>query len=260
MAPTLVLDDVDLELMAMIEAYQLQLNALADAAATAVRDAFLALPEVRDALLAEFERESRAIVLAARLEGADLASGLVSVLAGQTPKPVVLKFGDVAFDAPFLRTWHRLKEGDSFQQAQEAGASEAEIIGHNAAHDGAMGRMANTGLRVVGARRVLSPGACEWCQVLSVQRYHSVDAATFGHGGRHNKKNCKCSVVAIYGKRDPGRTLNKRRYADLKASGAPKRVAENTKRLAANRAAARSAALPAGTDTTDPRVQRVLNL
>lgn len=248
--------DPDAELVAMIEAYQIRLNALADQAAAMIRDAFLSLPEVRDHLLADFAKEAKVIVDAARLEGADLASGLVSVLADEIPKAAILKFEDVAYDAPFLRTWHQLKQGESFPDARLSGASEAEIIGHNAAHDGAMNRMGHTGLRVVGARRVLSPNACEWCQVVSVQRYRSVESASFGHGGAHNKKNCKCSVVTIMGKRDPGLTLNKRRYADLKASGAVKRVNEGIRAPKPSR----SSQLPAGTDATDPRVQRLLNL
>jgi len=257
MAAGSVIDlDRDADLVSLVEAYQLRLNALADQAAAMIRDAFLSLPEVRDHLLADFIKEAAMIVDAARLEGADLATGLVMELAGTMPKPVDLVFGAVDLDAPFLRTWHQLAEGQPFPDARLSGASEAERLGSNAAHDGANNRMAHTGLRVVGARRVLSPNACEWCQVVSVQRYRSVESASFGHGGAHNKKNCKCTAVAIYGKRDPGLTLNKRRYAELKASGGVKRVNEGIRAPKPSR----SPQLPPGTDTTDPRVQRLLNL
>lgn len=211
---------LDEELVLLLAAYQNQLGLVADAASVAVREEWRLLDSADRNLIVEFEKVSRPIVTGARLEGSDLANGLLHELTGEFAKTVdIADLAAPAYDAPFLRTWHNLSEGAPWKDAFEGGGSQAEAIGHDAPYDGANFRMGNSKLRLVGARRVLSKGACRWCQLASVQKYKSIESASFGHGGRHDKRNCRCVAVGIYGKRDPGRTLNRRRYAELKASG-----------------------------------------
>jgi hypothetical protein len=131
---------------------------------------------------------------------------------------------EVAFDGPFLRTWHQLKEGYTYQEARESGASIAELTGRDATRDGASARMGQPGTKVRGWRRVITAGACEWCQVVGTQIYRTQESATFGHHG------CKCEIVAVPYGTDPGKAINKVRLTELRKSGAVQRVSEARER------------------------------
>lgn len=221
--------------MAMIEAYQNRLNTVADNAAEHSRTSFLSLPSIQREYLGDFIEAIRPVLEAAQIEASELAAALIIDLADKVPKFGTLTLPEIVFDMPFHHTWHDLKGGMRYEDARLGGAGRAEQLGRDATYGGANARMEASGLKKVGFRRVINAGACEWCQLVSVQRYRSMESANFGHGGRGkaNRKNCRCVVVTIWGHRDPGRTLNQRRYAELKAQGVPERVNEAHRRQAA---------------------------
>lgn len=223
-----LVDEADL--IGLTEAYIDQLDRLAGATGTEVRDVFLELEHLNRADVDRFAAEATPYFRAARSEAIDLTSGYLSEATGARLDAIDLTTLDPDVTAPFLRTWHNLKEGQPWAEARQGGASQAEAAGYDYAQAGAAQRMANPGTKVRGYRRVLSPTACEWCRVVSTQLYKSAESARFGH------HKCKCTVVAVATSADPGRAINRRRLASglpsrmgaqrdaLKASGAMSRV------------------------------------
>jgi hypothetical protein len=210
--------------------YQAQLNGLAAHAGRIAREVWSELGGTDREFIEVFKREAAPVVLGARQEAIDLTSAYLHELTDQAPKSMDLDLLEPRWRDPFLRTWRELKKGKEWVDAKESGAGQAQAITIDAVQSGAIGRMTHSGiLGIVGFRRVLQPGACDWCRLVSVQRYHSAEAASFGHG--HDKHNsCRCTVVAIYGKRDPGRTINASRLAELKAEGVVDKVSKANQR------------------------------
>lgn len=208
--PTLT-NDVDLTL-----AYQRQINALADLTAAVTRQLWMELPGTVEALIKRWIDEAKPFVEGGRAEAVDLTTAYLAELTGETPKtfdPAV--FIEPAYEAPFLRTWKHLSDGQPWDQARAGATSQAESMAVDAVQSGGIERMTHSGLKIVGYRRVVTPDACDWCRLVSTQRYHTAHTASFGHGrGKHN--NCHCTVVAIFGKRDPGRVINHTRLAEVK--------------------------------------------
>lgn len=66
--------------------------------------------------------------------------------------------------------------------------------------------------QVVGYRRVPNGGACIFCQLASVQRYHIRDLMPI-------HPSCHCGVAPIVGNRDPGRTINEPLHDKLQKDG-----------------------------------------
>ena len=157
-------------------------------------------------------RNAKPITTGGAQEAADLASGYLATLTNDRLRTSPIDIPYVPFDSPFHRTWHQLKEQDEWAQARESGASVAEGIGYDAASDGASARMGQPGTKVMGWRRLLQPGACEWCQVVSTQLYHTQASATFGH------LKCKCKPIAVPRHTDPTQKINEARLRDLRES------------------------------------------
>lgn len=193
------------------------LNDLADLVGVAVRDIFENMSRVDRADIAAFMAEASPYAQAGAQEGADMAAAYLSQLTGSTIRPTDLTMPAVKYDDPFLRTWHQLTEGYDYEAARESGSSVAEMIGRDAARDGASERMGKA-KDVRGWRRVISAKACEWCRVVGTQLYRTQASATFGHHG------CKCQIVAVPYGADPGKAINDARLRELKASGAVERV------------------------------------
>lgn len=224
-----LIDEIDS--VALTLAYERELDALADAVARAVRQVFLDLDHLDRADIDEFVRNAKPITTGGAQEAADLASAYLSTLTGSklTTSPIAMPY--VAFDSPFHRTWHQLSQDDPWEQARESGASVAEGIGYDAASDGASARMGQPGTKVKAYRRLLQPGACEWCQVVATQLYRTQESATFGH------LNCHCKPVPVLKDQDPTKKINEARLRHLRETGAVQRATDAAARARARRRA-----------------------
>ena len=111
-----------------------------------------------------------------------------------TPPSVRMDDVDVAprTDHPFLATWHAAAEGRPNEEAVAAGRSQAQAIAADFVQQTArrtgdvVAREANVRTRW---RRVPNAGACQWCQAVAGQTYHSAASADFGHD------RCFCHVM-----------------------------------------------------------------
>lgn len=228
----------DAETVALTLAYEAEIDRLAIAVGRAVRDAFLDLAHLDAADIEEFIRNAKPYTSAGINEAADLAKGYIIELTGDstiTPGTIDPR---VYFDTPFHKTWHRLSEGDLWADARQSGASVAEGVGYDAVSDGASAGMGKATKSATGWRRLLQPGACEWCQVVATKLYRTQESATFGH------LKCHCKPVPVLRANDPTAAINKARLSELKASGATKRAAEISKRARARRRAQTQGEMP----------------
>lgn len=105
--------------------------------------------------------------------------------------PATVYGGRAAFEA----MWHALAEKRGFDQAVATGQSAAQaqvanFVASTARQVG--GHVAKqSGRRITGWERVPSPTACDWCQTVAGQIYHSADSADFGHD------RCDCTAVPV---------------------------------------------------------------
>lgn len=204
----------------LTETYIDLVSAIAQAAGAELRRLFESMGSIDRADIASFVEQARPITSAGAAEAAELTTGYLSELTGETPSALDL-VETAKFDAPFLRTWHNLKEGQAYEDARAGGAYQAETVGHDATLDGGAQRMTSPGVKVRGWRRVITPTACEWCQVVSTQLYKTAETARLQ--GKHH--DCKCHVVAVPSdKADVAQAMNRARLKQLKASGAVSRV------------------------------------
>jgi hypothetical protein len=216
MADTLTLTEA--EAVELTLAYIAELDALATLVGSALREIFADLAHTDRGDIEAFIAEASPYTSAGVAEAGDLAAAYLSEMTGSFIRPSDLVAPAIAFDGPFLRTWHELSEGRSYTDAKDSGASMAEMTGYSATNDGAMARMAQPGTKVKGWRRVINPTACEWCQVVATQLYKTQESATFGHHA------CACTPVPALSELDPGKAINSARLRELKASGAVQRV------------------------------------
>jgi len=205
-------------------AYIAELDMLASLVGVALRDIFAELASTDRADIEAFIAEATPYTNAGIAEAGDLASAYLSEMTGKAIRPSDLIAPTIAWDGPFLRTWHNLSEGMPYAEAKESGASVAEMTGYTATNDGAVARMGQPGTKVRGWRRVINAGACEWCRVVSTQMYKTQASATFGHW------KCRCTTVAVMAGVDPGKAINQARLRELKASGAVERVSKARER------------------------------
>lgn len=226
----------ELAIVDLTEAYFDQLDRLAEATGAEIRAVWLSLRHLNRRDVEQFVREATPFFRAGRSEAIDLTAGYLSEVTGKAPPVVDLATTAADVEAPFLRTWHLLKGGNPWDVARQSGASQADMVGYDHVQQGAADRMANPGTKTRGYRRVLSPNACEWCQVVATKLYKTAETARFGH------KKCKCRVVAIVGRRhaEAANAINKSRLADLKGSGAVGRATDQTKAYRARQAEARN--------------------
>lgn len=215
-----------------------ELELLSRAVGAAIREAFMNMSDYERAQLAEWVERARPLSQAGTAEGADLAGAYLAELTGVTP-PVI---GDLSLDyidleAPYTRMWHDLESGMDWNDARNGGASQAEAIGRDSTSGGATKRMGKPGTKVIAYQRVVSAGACEWCQVVATQLYRSAETASLG--GQHH--SCKCRVVAVTEENAKSvRHINSQRLRSLKKSGAIGRASAARERSRARQSAART--------------------
>lgn len=230
MAATLVDEALAVDLTL---AYVAEMERLGDLVGAALREVFDGFTALDRAQLAEWLETVRPLAGAGAAEAVDLTSAYLAELTGAAPAAVDLALVDTPLDGPFLRHWHDLKVGMPWEQARAAGGSQAEMLGVDVTNEGAAARMARPGVKTRGYLRVLSPGACEWCQVVSTQLYHSADSARFGHHA------CKCRVVPVVGERvhSAATAINRSRLTELRGSGAIGRASASRARSRAREGA-----------------------
>lgn len=108
---------------------------------------------------------------------------------------------------PFVSHWTALSEGKSWDDAQMAGAHRAAELADTdvalAARWSARDSMAAHAPRIVGYRRVLTGAkSCTFCAVVSTRKYNIEDLMPI-------HVHCDCTVAPIWGRKDPGRVINR---------------------------------------------------
>jgi hypothetical protein len=206
-------------------AYLEEVDRLAQAVGDAVRDVFRDLTSIDRSEVAAFIEGASPYTTAGQQGGADLAAAYLSEVLDETISVVDLRFPEIPFDGPFLRTWHNLGEDMPYSEARSGGESVAEMLGHDATTNGASTASGQTKTKLRGWRRPIQAKACEWCRVVGTQLYKSQESATFGHHG------CRCKPpVPVFEGFDPGKQINDARLKELRESGAVKRVSEARER------------------------------
>lgn len=206
-------------LVALIRRFQAQLGLVADRTAFAFALAWEGLGQYDEADVTRFAAATSQAAAAGKMASIRLAGGFYSAL-GSVPAAgldAARVPTEVPARDPFIAYWRALKNGEAWLDAVGAGRNRAGAIGGDFIHSTARqtgGLVAEeTGQRVVGWRRVLTGKSCAWCATVATQRYHSADAADFGH------HHCDCTAIPIYGDRDPGRVINKPVLDVLKKRG-----------------------------------------
>lgn len=112
-------------------------------------------------------------------------------------RPVAVRPDAVPVEArirhPFLSAWHALAEDRPFDEAIQAGRSQASAVGFDFVQstsrrtgDVVADRAGRTRVRW---QRVPGPKACAWCELVAGQLYTSAESADFGHD--------RCDCVAV---------------------------------------------------------------
>lgn len=131
------------------------------------------------------------VLTAAQNRAIDLqVAYLQRILAERVPfdRAALLKTAQIDITEPLIAFANALDSGNTFEQAVLSGRLRAEGIGESGTHWAS--RAANTAVRrPMRWQRVLSGGACEWCQMVAGQTYASAESASFGH------LHCSCGVV-----------------------------------------------------------------
>lgn len=156
------------------------------------------------------------VLIAAQEHAASLQVAYLQALLGTRlnfdPRAVVAT-ASIDISQPFIAFANALDNGAALAAAVDAGHLRAAAVGESGVTWAA--RAANSvgdrEQRIVGWTRVLSGGACDWCQLVSTQRYTSAESASFGH------LRCNCDVDPIIGDRDPGQVVNHELLAELKS-------------------------------------------
>lgn len=138
-------------------------------------------------------------IAAAKAASVRLANALYSLVLDVPPARLSAEKIATTYnaDAAFQSFWHALSEGRDFGSALDAGGSTAQaqvanFVTSTARQTG--GTVAKqSGRQLNGWARVPSATACEWCQLVSLQTYHSAESADFGHD------RCDCTAVPIAG-------------------------------------------------------------
>lgn len=195
----------------------------------------------------------------AAAEAAAAAVGYVTLIA-ESRLPAVKPPTPLADPvAPFKRMWRRLDGGQLWEDARKEAVGAVGDYGSEVVHSVARraSDQAADSRQVVGWRRVLVGISCEWCALVSTQRYRTAESADFGH------RNCDCTVTPILGDVDPGRVINSELLTKMKAQGTPDRISHNraarrSMQAAENATRRRDQALAELARETDP--QRRLRL
>lgn len=154
-----------------------------------------------DSFIRAYERASTGTV-----SGEPVNPGsILRTLRGSTPLELV-------YERPIVTARTALSRGEPFVRAVAIGRARAAanadtdvILASRAGSAEAMARSS----RIVGYRRVPDSGACEFCLLVSTQRYTKERLMPI-----HN--HCHCSVAPIIGTTDPGRVIDSERLARIK--------------------------------------------
>jgi hypothetical protein len=213
----------EIEAVELTLSYLDELDLLGRAVGEAIREAFLMMPAYDRAQLVEWVEAMTPLARAGAAEGADLASAYLAELTGSAATAAQIDLLVPALDGPFLRHWHDLSEGYSWEHSRDAGAGQAEMDGIDSARGGAAQRFQQPGVKILGYQRVVQVGACEWCQVVATKLYKTKESGAFkGH------KGCRCvpPIPVTAENRAAVKAINNTRLAALKKSGAVGRASE----------------------------------
>lgn len=239
-------------------AYQTGLQRLQAALSSLLVPAWLGLGNYDRDDVPRWEILIAAAVAAYADESVALASGYVSLMTdgeiAAVSRPAITADPEI----PFLRHWRGLNDGKLWEQSIEEAVGGVGEYSNDVVQSTARKTSDQAATdQIVGWRRTLVGASCEWCALVSTQRYRTAESADFGHA------NCDCAVTPITGDVDPGRVINRDLLKELKAQGAGDRITRNRqarRSLAAadNAAARRDKALAALADETDPaRIERL---
>jgi hypothetical protein len=177
---------------------------LGELTAARLKAVIAALPDPRDQTAMDtYNTAAVPIVAGGQHRSAQLALAyLAAVAAPRTPASVdralrgVLVTGDSPVTrSPILRMWSLIDHGQPAQEAAVAAGSYAEALASNdlqvAEHAGLEEGARVAGERIVGWRKELDPGCCDWCQLVGAERiYKAADTVPF-----HERDRCSVSPV-----------------------------------------------------------------
>ncbi len=196
---------------AVIEAFlrfERQIDSLRTSASTLVVRHWDVLESFDEADLAAFVKAATPDLTAVKAASANVSSAFYSTMLEVAPRALDLEaIATPAPDGPFLALWHALNEGRPYEQAVAAGRSRVESLAFDTVQSTSrrVGDQLGEDALVIGWHRVVSVGACPWCQTIAGQLYHTAESADFGHD------RCDCTAIPVTGARDPARALNRQR-------------------------------------------------
>lgn len=200
---------------ALVRRRQDLLRTLRDTTGAALATRWLALPGYTDANKNDWVRVALPVLTAAQSRAVSIQIAHLQALLGSPvryDRAALLARAAIDLEGPFISLANALANGAAFADAVEAGRVRAEGVGESGVQWAS--RSANEAVtddRVVGWTRTITALSCDWCRLVSTQRYHSAESASFGH------LRCDCGVDPIIGTRDPGRVVNGELLAALKS-------------------------------------------
>lgn len=201
----------DRQVAAVTRRYQQLLERHARNIAAATGRAWVGLGSWDEADVAAYAARTLRLHLAAKQTAVSLASAYLSTIAQEALVGVPVESVPALVPdprEPFTALWHQLKAGTPFDEALDAGRSAAEGRSRSqvfrASRQTGDQWAARSGQQVVGWRRVLTGSSCEWCAVVSTQRYKTAESADFGH------TNCVIGSTVV--RSATARRLSRRRY------------------------------------------------
>lgn len=201
--------------VALIQRRSSLLARLRATTAAAVVRAWDSLDTHDEAAQATFARRAGPVIVAGQQRSIAMTAAHLAALTGvraEVDTTTVLAASAVDLAEPFIALGRLINAGADIAAALDAGRGRADAIADFGVQDASWKASAPWDDHVVGWRRVLDGKACDWCQLVSTQRYRTADSASFGH------KRCGCTVDPIIGDSDPGRVINRELLASLKAS------------------------------------------
>jgi hypothetical protein len=204
---------------AVVAAYQQQSTALRAQLAAVIVALWRALPDYRNASLAQFVAQALPVLTGAMGHMQAATSGYLATLVGLTGGPTVpsaVRTLDVAhvrngadpadvYGRPFHVVWRQLAAGKPPEEAIAAGerrAVDLALTDVQLAKTHTSLAVLQGAKRVAGYRRVLEgPYSCGLCVVASTARYHKATLMPMHPA-------CDCSIAPIVGDSDPGRVIN----------------------------------------------------
>lgn len=221
-------------LLALTRQYQQALASTAARTASAVQRSYLATLPLDDASAALWTQQATSLVEVGRMASADLTSTYLrmygeiekSSLAIEAGSSLPLEYRD-GLDPEYVYKRSIIKARTLISQGMESYAAQT------VAADGAASRADTDSMMaarsrsnniysltptIVGYRRVPDTNACQFCLLVSTQRYHTGYLMPI-----HTK--CHCTTAPIIGKKDPGQVVDKELLQTIKESGAKARVA-----------------------------------